>query len=353
MMIRCPLCQTTVWVKADLECPSCRKTIPSSAIPAGATFAAPETIPAASPREARSTGAAKSASSPASERAARGIEHRLPTVRRTSWGMVFGGILFVLTSALFFWLSTWEDDKDDVRRMGRGARLDRALEATFGESGSEILYGLFFLGLGVGLIATCRRKVLQADQPAAASAPTVARSANTTASVAPSAPGKCDFCARQEFDVSGAFLTIQGGLFKSLQVAFRCQSCEACLQGSYSIGRRTLLTLLLMILGIPFAIMSFAIVFGFATGRAGNEALTGKTLGIAGSIFGVTAGIVALLFWLHRSIRRQTVKLLGPRLEPVVRSAAGVNRWGWPRRPVISRSLWAEAMPVIDLEVRS
>jgi hypothetical protein len=28
MLIRCPHCQTSVWVKSDGQCPSCRKTVP-------------------------------------------------------------------------------------------------------------------------------------------------------------------------------------------------------------------------------------------------------------------------------------------------------------------------------------
>jgi hypothetical protein len=354
VLVRCPSCRMSVWVTADQKCPSCRKPIPASAIPAGATPPAANpsaTTPAgatpagatpAAPQGAASPPPAQAARRPqpaadgwpkvvgipAAAFAAKSAKAGLPTARRTSWGAIVLGLLLMLFGGWFLSLMGTEGDSDGVR-MSRKAR---AMHELLGETGTELACGLMFLGFGVGLIATCRRDVVLAAAPATGNSPT--------------APGACDFCRQTSPDAAPAFLTVDGGSSK-IPVAFRCRACDACCRASSRIASRMWLMLPLTLLGIPVVPLAMLSVPLLLLRDRPMRPEGGMVFTV---LWASAVAIVGASVYLQWQIRRRSVRLLGG-LDPVVRSAAGVKKWGWPRRPVIRRE-HAGGLPILDLAVQ-
>jgi hypothetical protein len=331
VLVRCPWCRMSVWVTEDQRCPSCRKPISASAIPADATPAAtkgpapPPPAQAASRPQPAAAGGPKAVGIPAAAFAAKPAKSGLPTARRTSWGAIVLGLLLMLFGGWFLSLMGSEGDSDGVR-MSRKAR---AMHELLGETGTELACGLLFLGFGVGLIATCRRDVVLAAAPATGNLPT--------------ATGACDFCRKSSPDAAPAFLTVEGGSNK-IPVAFRCRACDACCRASSRIASRMWLMLPLMLLGLPVVPLA---LFSVPLLLLRDRPLRPEGGMIFTVLLASAVAIVGASVYLHWQIRRRSVRLLGG-MEPVVRSAAGVKKWGWPRRPVIRRELASE-LPVVNL----
>jgi hypothetical protein len=327
MLVRCPSCQTSVWATAAKPCPSCRKPMPEAILVAAAAAAPPR--PAAPVRpttsachdiplcRAEESAKQRSASTAVAPQANR-------TIRRTSWGAVITGLLFMLGGAWMFTLTAEDSSFEGVRMSRRARQMERML----GETGTEIVCALAGLGIGLGLIVTSRRDMAVA-------------SANEQTQQADD--GTCCFRKKQTPDATKAFLFILGG--HARPIAFRCHACDACRQQSRSVGRRFWLFVTLApfaaFSALPLLIVTPFVLFSRTDPKPGAAMYLGVTF--AAAVFFTSACYI-----LNRQMRSRTESLLGPRLEPVVRSLARINKWGWPKRIALTNECDAK-LPIIDL----
>ncbi len=63
------------------------------------------------------------------------------------------------------------------------------------------------------------------------------------------------------------------------------------------------------------------------------------------AILGISAFLVVLIGVLNFQIRRWTSRLLGQKLDQIIRQTVGIKRWGTPRRIVLARG----ALPRIQV----
>jgi hypothetical protein len=333
VLIRCPSCKTRVWVTDNAQCPSCRKSIPQSLLasaaqaqpPAPASGDAPRASASAQPGPAAQPAVSLLTTTAIPRNSSKGSgTARRATARRTSWAMIAFGVFFM---AMGVW-SLKMSGEDNSHSSARMSRRGRALENLLGETGTEVLMGIVFVGIGGLMISQCRREMVLGAPPSGAAA----------------SPGGCDLCGRQSPDAAEAFLSINGG-FKPFPGAFSLRCCEACRAESRRILHRFRLMMVFIFPAIPLVLISAIVLPIDLFSKTELKPGAPRVLAI---LIGMTIAVVALLFYLRRAVGRRTARLLGPEHDATLRAIARVRRWGWPRRIAIRREIEA-GMPVIPL----
>ncbi len=320
MLIVCPNCRTRVWISENGQCPSCRTQVPDEIL----------------------LRADEESSSPPTD--SQPVEPALPTrrvVRRTSWlGVIFGSFVVLLAVMLFFVQQKGGVSHSTSRRV-------HAIERAIGTEATTYLGQLVAITLGIWLIYASRLEMIEGE-------------------ASPGAAHTCDLCDKTSAESTEGFVTVAGGpelisnAFRWLSPAFerkygskhrfpgafQCRICDSCARASRSLFRAHILQAILMgsaVIAVPLASYTTILLFAAPNKNAkpGSEILIAVIWGIA--LFHAISIPLLLQY-----ISRGTCRLLGPRLDPMIRRIVGIECWGWRRCVMLSRFVSPNA-PMIDV----
>lgn len=323
VQVKCPSCGVAVWVSLGSPCPSCRKQVPADLLETAAKEKGVDLTAAPQPQPSRPAPRLSGVmSSPAAEQ---NTPNRRSVVQTQWWAVVFGVLLILLSGSLFF-------VGGDVT-TSRQTRQGRAVENLLGKEGSKIFFCLGGVALGMFLIYA-------------------SQVTKTEAIVTEDTVHTCDLCGKSPPGNGEAFISVWGGGAKEFTAAFRCHSCEGCLKtASRLAGRFNLqfsLMMLMIIPTIPLLLVPLVFVLKAIAPSSSDTAPKPGAAMFFAICFGIAVLLAAAVVALNFHVSRGTARLLGPRLDPVIRSVAGVRSWRWPRSISMSRQV-AAGQKIIDL----
>jgi hypothetical protein len=348
MFIECPHCHIQVWISKNGQCPSCRTQMPEEIL---------NLMKLEAGINQTQSPAAQSTGSTVDQSAAPAAHHELPllpsayrsveptmnstrVVRRTNWSMLLMGIFMVLLGGVMFLMPA----NDDASRST--SRRVRAVERAIGAQATAFLAGVVLIGGGAWVIYASRTEMIAGESISDAS-------------------HRCDLCDKTSSDTAVAFVTVAGGpdlltnIIRGVSPAFerkygtkdrfpgvfQCHTCDDCIRASHRLVLAHNLQAILLCSTILAALFA-----GFA-GIAPFTAPTQDPKPAFGILITVIWGILLLhaisISLLQRYISRGTSRLLGSRLDPIIRQIVGIECWGWRRCVILSRFV-SEKTPIID-----